>query len=57
MRARYSVEDNQFATVLIGKDGGEKLRRDGLMPTDTLFDTIDAMPMRRDEIRRNSGQQ
>lgn len=51
MRSLFEVEDNGFETVLIGKDGGVKLRREGLMPTDVLFDTIDAMPMRRQEMK------
>lgn len=51
LRVHFEIEDNAFATILIGKDGGEKLRRDGLMPNDLLFDTIDAMPMRRQEMR------
>jgi hypothetical protein len=51
MRSLFEVEDNEFTTILIGKDGGVKMRRDGLMPTDALFDTIDAMPMRRQEMK------
>jgi len=55
MRTRFEIRDNDFATVLLGKDGGEKLRRQGLMPTERLFETIDAMPMRREEMRRDRG--
>lgn len=51
LRSLFEVDDDIFTTVLVGKDGGEKLRRDGLMPTDLLFDTIDAMPMRRQETK------
>jgi hypothetical protein len=48
----YGVERDEFVVILIGKDGGEKLRRTGeVMPPDLLFDTIDAMPMRQREIR------
>jgi hypothetical protein len=50
LRVHFEIEDNAFATLLIGKDGGEKLRRDGLMPNDMLFDAIDTMPMRRQEM-------
>ena len=51
LRSLFEVDEDEFATVLIGKDGGEKLRHEGLMPTDLLFDTIDRMPMRRQEMK------
>jgi hypothetical protein len=48
----YGVERDEFVVILIGKDGGEKLRKTGeILPTDLLFATIDAMPMRQREIR------
>lgn len=43
---------NDFDTVLIGKDTGVKARWTGMPPMDALFDTIDAMPMRKFEIRQ-----
>ena len=52
---RYQVPKNQFRVILIGKDGGEKLRQDTLLSTDKLFAIIDAMPMRRQEIRKRRG--
>ncbi|KQN29207.1 MULTISPECIES: DUF4174 domain-containing protein [unclassified Sphingomonas] len=36
-----------FTAILIGKDGGEKLRSTHPFPTALLEQTIDAMPMRR----------
>ncbi|RXD05180.1 DUF4174 domain-containing protein [Sphingomonas sp. UV9] len=36
-----------FTAILIGKDGGEKLRSDKPFPAAALEQTIDAMPMRR----------
>ncbi len=36
-----------FTAILIGKDGGEKLRSAHPFPTALLEQTIDAMPMRR----------
>ncbi|MEG8033267.1 DUF4174 domain-containing protein [Sphingomonas aurantiaca] len=36
-----------FTAILIGKDGGEKLRSAEPFPTKLLEQTIDAMPMRR----------
>ncbi len=36
-----------FTAILVGKDGGEKLRSAKPFPTAVLEQTIDAMPMRR----------
>lgn len=41
-----------FSVVLIGKDGGEKLRQDSLLTARELFALVDAMPMRRAEMGR-----
>ena len=43
-----------FSVVLIGKDGGEKLRRAVPIPTAELFALVDAMPMRRAEMRERN---
>lgn len=43
-----------FEVILIGKDGGVKKRKTELMSTDELFAIIDAMPMRRSEMRGNN---
>jgi len=45
-------EVRAFSVVLIGKDGGEKLRRDSFLTTRDLFAIVDAMPMRRAEMER-----
>lgn len=52
LRRRHDVPADQFRVLLLGKDGGVKLRRDTPIDTVTLFATIDAMPMRRDEMQR-----
>jgi hypothetical protein len=44
----------KFTVLLLGKDGGEKLRSDGVVEPDRIFRLIDSMPMRRDEMRRDS---
>ncbi len=49
---RYNVAPNQFALLLIGKDGGEKLRSDKLVKIETIFRLIDSMPMRQAEMGR-----
>jgi hypothetical protein len=48
---RYDVEKGGFCVLLIGKDGGVKLRSDSPLKTDDLFGLIDSMPMRQREIR------
>ncbi|RXK55345.1 DUF4174 domain-containing protein [Oleiharenicola lentus] len=40
-----------FTVTLIGKDGGEKLRRSTPLPPEELFALVDTMPMRREEMR------
>ena len=41
-----------FEAVLVGKDGGEKLRSPEPLTPERLFETIDAMPMRQQEMRQ-----
>ncbi len=53
--SKYGVEDGGFAVVLLGKDGTEKFRSGEPVSANELFERIDAMPMRRHEIRERSG--
>ena len=48
---KHKVQDAPFTFILIGKDGGEKLRSTSVVTTQTLFGVIDKMPMRRSEMR------
>ena len=50
---RRRFEPREFTVILVGLDGGEKLRRDGLIAVETLNARIDAMPMRRRELRED----
>lgn len=52
LRARFELPEDAFRAVLVGKDGSAKLVSEEPIPPPTLFATIDAMPMRRDEMRR-----
>ncbi len=54
LRQRYRVGTDEAAALLIGKDGGVKLRRPGAISADRLFETIDAMPMRRREMQEQA---
>lgn len=49
LRRRCEVGPEQFRVVLLGLDGGEKLRRDEAVTAGLLFETIDRMPMRQAE--------
>ena len=51
-RSRFHVRPGQFTVLLLGKDGGEKLRSHSAIPWETLQRTIDAMPMRQGEMHR-----
>lgn len=52
LRARFGAPADGFRVILVGKDGGAKLTQSSPFSTATLFAAIDAMPMRRDEMRR-----
>ena len=52
LRSRYGVGAGDFRVILVGKDGGEKLSSGSPIAATTLFSTIDAMPMRKDETKR-----
>jgi hypothetical protein len=41
-----------FTAILVGKDGGEKIRSSRPLTLEKLFNTIDAMPMRRHEMQK-----
>lgn len=47
------TKDTPFEVILIGLDGGEKLRQTEVLETDKLFALIDGMPMRRSEVIKN----
>lgn len=51
LRDRFDVGSGMFTAVLVGKDGGEKFRSRNPIPPQDLFERIDAMPMRRREMR------
>jgi hypothetical protein len=44
----------KFAVVLIGKDGGVKRTSAQPLPPADLFNTVDKMPMRRQEMKRKT---
>lgn len=48
-RQRFHIAPDVFTVVLLGKDGGEKLRSTTAISWDKLKRTIDSMPMRQHE--------
>lgn len=50
---KYNDTNESFKIVLIGLDGGTKFEKNNLVDPKTLFDLIDTMPMRKDELRNN----
>lgn len=51
VRRRFHVAPGEFQVILLGKDGGPKLRSKKPLSMRRLEETIDSMPMRRAEIR------
>ena len=50
MRKQYEIQADQFAVLLIGKDGGEKYRLYEIPDLSEIFNLIDGMPMRQMEM-------
>ena len=50
---RYKKTNAPFEIILLGLDGGVKLRQTKLVSLNDLYALIDAMPMRRSELKNN----
>ncbi|MBV9387313.1 MAG: DUF4174 domain-containing protein [Chroococcidiopsidaceae cyanobacterium CP_BM_ER_R8_30] len=51
LRRQFGVTPEEFTVILVGKDGTEKQRSRTPVALASLFRTIDAMPMRQQEMR------
>lgn len=51
LRGAFHLKAGDFTVLLIGKDGGVKLRSGTPVSSREIFELIDTMPMRRQEIR------
>jgi len=51
IRKAFKVEASTFTLILVGLDGGEKLRQSDPIELHELFGIIDQMPMRKNEIK------
>ena len=49
---RFGIDPKTFAVILVGKDGHDAYRSAKPLPAATLYATVDAMPMRRAEMKR-----
>lgn len=50
-----SIPKDFKGVLLVGKDGGVKLRKPFEVASEIIFNLIDGMPMRRSEMKRNQG--
>lgn len=55
LRDRYTIGENAFRVLLIGKDGGEKRRVDDVPDLGAIYTLIDGMPMRNREMAADPG--
>ena len=55
LRRRYRVKPGETRTLLIGKDGTVAYSTRKPVALKTIFALIDAMPMRRSEMRKGGG--
>ena len=53
MYRAFDIDPDTFSVLLIGKDGGIKMRRDDIVSTREFFQLIDSMPMRQQEMRKS----
>ena len=51
LREKFSIKSGKFTVLLIGKDGGVKLRKEDGVELKEVFSLIDTMPMRQREMR------
>lgn len=55
LRSEFGIGANSFSVVLIGKDGGEKLRVNDVPDLQAIYAVIDGMPMRGREMNADPG--
>ena len=51
----YEIDPDTFSVILVGKDGGVKMRKNEIVSTKQIFQLVDTMPMRRQEMKRSKG--
>lgn len=53
LRKKYGLPSSYEGLVLIGKDGGAKTKKNYPVEPQSIYETIDQMPMRQREMREN----
>lgn len=56
VRAQLGLPKDRFSVVLVGKDGGIKLRSADPVAVEQIFALIEGMPMRRREMRERASE-
>ena len=56
LQKKYNDGKGDFSLVLVGKDGHTAFQSDEPVSAEALFAKIDAMPMRKDEIKEKSAE-
>lgn len=54
IRDHFDIPGNAFSLILVGKDGGIKLKRSDPVDLSAVFGLIDSMPMRQNEMRQKN---
>jgi len=54
IRAHLDIPGNTFSLILVGKDGGIKLKREDRVDLSDVFGLIDSMPMRKREMQQKN---
>jgi hypothetical protein len=54
IRDRFAIPQNTFSLILVGKDGGIKLKHHDQGSLKEVFELIDSMPMRQNEMRQKN---
>ena len=54
LRREFRVSPGLLTVILVGKDGGVKLRQNQQVNLKQIFSLIDDMPMRREEMRQKN---
>jgi hypothetical protein len=52
LREKFDISRGRYTVILVGKDGGIKLNRQGQIRLEDIFALIDTMPMRQEERRQ-----
>ena len=57
LRRRFGIEAGRFTVVLVGKDGGVKMVAHRDADLESIFNLINSMPMRKQEMRDKRSKQ